>query len=133
MAWIESTLRDAALRDTARLLEAFLNHELPQLLGAAPLRPNECFHSYQSRKVCTAVGPIRLRRAYYRSDQGGRYAGQSQRDVADLLSVGSGSAVCKQLNRLPAKVSKDRQLRRQVKQAGERLEELRCAQRVERG
>jgi len=45
-----------------------------------------------------------------------RYAGQSQRDVADLLDVGSGSAVCKQLNRLPEKLSKDRRLRRQVKQ-----------------
>jgi hypothetical protein len=32
LAWIERTLRDASLRDTARLLEGFLNHELPQLL-----------------------------------------------------------------------------------------------------
>ena len=62
-----------------------------------------------------------------------RYAGQSQRDVAELLSIGSGSAVCKQLNSLPVKLSKDRRLRRQVKQAEERLEELRCAQRVDRG
>ncbi len=62
-----------------------------------------------------------------------RYAGQSQRDVADLLNIGSGSAVCNQLNRLPAKLSKDRRLRRQVEEAEERLEERRCAQRVERG
>ena len=46
-----------------------------------------------------------------------RYAGQSQREVADYLDIGSGSAVCKQLNRLPEKLSKDRRLRRQVKQA----------------
>jgi hypothetical protein len=73
MAWIERTLRDATLRDTARLLEGFLNHELPQLLGEEEVRPDERFHSYQTRKVCTGVGPIRLRRAYYRSNQGGRY------------------------------------------------------------
>ena len=68
MAWIERTLRDASLRDTARLLESFLNHELPQLLGEAELLPNERFHSYQTRQVCTGVGPIQLRRAYYRSE-----------------------------------------------------------------
>lgn len=62
-----------------------------------------------------------------------RYAGLSQRDVADLLKVGSGAAVCNQLNRLSEKLAKDRRLRRQVKQAEERLEELRCAQRVKRG
>jgi len=61
------------LRDTARLLENFFNHELPELLGEPTLQPNERFHSYQTRKVCTGVGPIRLRRPYYRGDQGGRY------------------------------------------------------------
>ncbi len=49
------------------------------------------------------------------------YAGLSQRDVADLLKVGSGAAVCNQINRLPEKLAKDRQLRRQVKQAEEAL------------
>ena len=73
LAWIERTLRDASLRDTARLLEGFLNHELPQLLDQPDLKPGERFHSYQTRKVCTGVGPIRLHRAYYRGDQGGRY------------------------------------------------------------
>jgi hypothetical protein len=66
-------LRDASLRDTAKLLESFLNHELPQLLGELKVKPGERFHSYQTRKVCTGVGPIRLRRAYFRGDQGGRY------------------------------------------------------------
>jgi len=73
MAWIERTLRDASLRDTARLLEGFLNHELPQLLDQPDVKPSERFHSYQTRKVCTGVGPIQLRRAYYRGDSGGRY------------------------------------------------------------
>lgn len=50
-----------------------------------------------------------------------RYAAQSQRDVADLLNMGSGSAVCKQLKALPGKLSKDRPLRRQVKQAEVKL------------
>ena len=62
-----------------------------------------------------------------------RYAGQSQRDVADYLAIGTGAAVSDQLKRLPGKLSKDRRLRRLVKQAEERLEEKRCAQRVERG
>ena len=59
-----------------------------------------------------------------------RYAGQSQRDVADLLDIGSGAAVCNQLKRLPEKLSRDRRLRRRLKQAEERLEEIRCAQRA---
>ena len=58
-----------------------------------------------------------------------RYAGQSQRDVAALLNIGSGSAVCKQLKGLLEKLSKDRRLRRQVKQAEERFESARSAQR----
>ncbi len=73
MAWIERTLRDASLRDTARLLEGFLNHELPQLLGEPERKPDEKFHSYQTRKVCTGLGPIQLRRAYYRGKKGGHY------------------------------------------------------------
>lgn len=73
MAWIERTLRDASLRDTARLLESFLNHELPRLLEDSPLKPKEHFHSHQTRTVTTVLGPITLRRAYYRSPQGGRH------------------------------------------------------------
>ena len=73
MAWIERTLRDASLRDVARLLESFLNHELPRLLGEPPLQAGERFHSHQTRKVSTVLGPITLRRAYYRGPQGGRY------------------------------------------------------------
>jgi hypothetical protein len=73
MAWIERTLRDASLRDVARLLESFLNHELPGLLAQAHLQPNERFHSHQTRTVTTVLGPITLRRPYYRSPQGGRY------------------------------------------------------------
>jgi hypothetical protein len=56
-----------------------------------------------------------------------RYAGQSQRDVADYLNVGSGSAVGQQLKCLPDKLAKDRSLRRQIKEIEERLENARCA------
>lgn len=73
LAWIERTLRDASLRDTARLLESFLNHELPRLLDEPHLKPQERFHSHQPRTVTTVLGPITLRRAYYRGPQGGRY------------------------------------------------------------
>jgi putative transposase len=54
-----------------------------------------------------------------------RFAGLSQRDVADLLEIGSGSAVSKQLAALPAKVADDRRLRRLVKKAEGQLEALR--------
>ena len=64
-----------------------------------------------------------------------RYTRLSQRDAADLLHIGSGSAVCKQLSRLADKLAKDRRLRRQIKQAEERFEETetRSARRVEPG
>jgi hypothetical protein len=73
MAWIERTLRDAAMQDLAQILEGFLNHEVPQLLGDFKVQPDERFHSYQSRKVTTVAGPITLRRAYYLSSEGGRF------------------------------------------------------------
>ena len=62
-----------------------------------------------------------------------RYAARSQRDVADLLNIGSGSAVCKQLAALPDKLARDRRLRRLVNEAEERLEEARSGRRGERG
>jgi REP element-mobilizing transposase RayT len=46
-----------------------------------------------------------------------RYAGLTQRDVAALLSIGSGSAVCNQLKALPGKLAKDRRLGRRLKEA----------------
>ena len=52
-----------------------------------------------------------------------RYAGLTQRDVADLLMVGTGSAVCNQLKALPDKLAGDRRLRRQVKEAETKLTE----------
>jgi hypothetical protein len=54
-----------------------------------------------------------------------RYAGMSQRDVAEFLEVGSGSAVSKQLAALAGKQAKDRRLRRQVKEAERRMGEAR--------
>jgi hypothetical protein len=53
------------------------------------------------------------------------YAGQSQREAADELNIGSGSAVCKHLAALPAKLAGDRRLRRDMKTAGSRLEQMR--------
>jgi len=46
-----------------------------------------------------------------------RYAGLTQRDVAAVLSIGSGSAVCNQLKALPGKLAKDRRLGRRLKEA----------------
>ncbi len=61
------------LRDAAHLIEGLLNHELPSIMGEPPLKKGERLHSWQERSVTTAVGPIRLRRAYYRGPRGGRY------------------------------------------------------------
>lgn len=72
MGWFETALRAAVLKDTAALLEEFLNRELPHLLPPEALRPGEQFHSWRTRRVMTLAGPIRLRRAYYRGPQGGR-------------------------------------------------------------
>jgi hypothetical protein len=70
--WFETMLRAAAQKDTATVLEEFLNHELPDLLPSAELRKGEKFHSRRTRKVMTLCGPVQLRRSYYLSPQGGR-------------------------------------------------------------
>ena len=62
-----------------------------------------------------------------------RYAGLNQREVAGLLKVGSGSAVCKQLNSLAGKIEGDRRLGRQLKQAEQRLERARAERGRRRG
>ena len=51
-----------------------------------------------------------------------RYAGLTQREVAEFLSMGSGSAVCNQLKSLPEKLRESRALRRQVEQVEQLLE-----------
>ena len=72
LGWFETTLRAAAQKDTAKIIEQFLNRELPGLLPPEALRKGEQFHSWRKRRVMTLVGPISLCRAYYRSTQGGR-------------------------------------------------------------
>jgi len=57
-----------------------------------------------------------------------RYAGESQRNVADLLGLGTGSAVSKQLTALPGKLDGDRSLRRLLREAENRLEAARASQ-----
>ena len=52
-----------------------------------------------------------------------RYAGLSQRGVAVLVDMGSGAAVCNQLNRLADKLAEDRRLRRLVNKAEEQIEQ----------
>ena len=54
-----------------------------------------------------------------------RYAGLTQRQVAEVLEVGSGAAVSQQMKKLAKESPKDRRLRRLIKQAEERLEALR--------
>jgi hypothetical protein len=59
-----------------------------------------------------------------------RYAGLTQRDVASLLSIGRGSAVCNQLKALPEKVAKDRRLRRRLNEAEAALDESKNGRRA---
>jgi putative transposase len=54
-----------------------------------------------------------------------RYAAQSQRDVAEYLNAGSGSAISKQLTRLNDKLTGDRKLRRLLKQLDKRFDAIR--------
>jgi hypothetical protein len=72
LVWFETMLRAATQRDTAAVVEQFLNHELPRLLPKAALRAGEQFHSWRQRRVVTLTGPIQLCRAYYLGPQGGR-------------------------------------------------------------
>ncbi len=57
-----------------------------------------------------------------------RYAGLGQREVADLLGIGSGSAVNKQIATLSKRLADSRDLRGQVKDAEAQLEARRRAQ-----
>jgi REP element-mobilizing transposase RayT len=51
-----------------------------------------------------------------------RYAGLTQREVADVLNAGSGAAISHQLRKLTVDLSKDRCLRRQVERAEAQLD-----------
>ena len=56
-----------------------------------------------------------------------RFAGMSQRDVADYLDIGSGSAVCNQLRSLELKLKANGHLRKQVARVEKELANLRQA------
>lgn len=92
--WFEQTLRAAAQKDTGAVLEAFLNHELPQLLPTSERRKNERFHSWRQRQVITLSGPIKLRRAYYVSPQGGRYPLDEQLGLHDQYTPAVAQLMC---------------------------------------
>lgn len=92
--WFEQTLRAAAQKDTAAVLEIFLNHELPQLLPPAERRKNEQFHSWRQRQVVTLSGPITLRRAYYVGPQGGRYPLDEQLGLHDRYTPAVAQLMC---------------------------------------
>ncbi len=54
-----------------------------------------------------------------------QYSGLSQRDAAKILNVGSGAAMCNQLNRLPDKLSAERRLSKTFQRADFELRRLR--------
>lgn len=61
-----------------------------------------------------------------------RYAGQSQREVAVTLGIGTGSAVCNQLKSLAGKLDEDRRLRKLFNQAQKTLEKQKLQRAKER-
>lgn len=71
LATIEQTVLDAVRLDGARLLEGLLN-EIASTLTVV-VKPGEHLHSHPARMLTTVLGPMTLRRAYYRGPQGGRY------------------------------------------------------------
>lgn len=94
LVWFEKTLRAAAQKDTAAVLEAFLNHELPQLLPPDKRRKGEQFHSWRHRQVITLSGPISLRRGYYVSPQGGRCPLDEQLGLHDEYTPAVAQLMC---------------------------------------
>ena len=62
-----------------------------------------------------------------------RYAGLTQREVGELLHIGSGSAVCKQLQRLNAREPAQRTLRGLIQAAEKRLDALHARRKAPRG
>ena len=60
-----------------------------------------------------------------------RFGGQTQRQVAEHLGMGTGGGVSAQVRKLPSLLAEDRRLRRLLKRAEERLEEERSAQVVD--
>lgn len=92
--WFEKALRAAAQKDTAAILEAFLNRELPQLLPISDRRKNEKFHSWRRRQIMTLCGPITLRRAYYVSPQAGRYPLDEQLGLHDKYTPAVTQLMC---------------------------------------
>ena len=55
-----------------------------------------------------------------------RYAGLTQREVAELLGVGTGSAISRQMRRLRERLPEDRQLRQHISKAEKLLDERRA-------
>lgn len=60
-----------------------------------------------------------------------RFGGQTQRQAAEHLGMGTGGAVSAQMRKLPGLLAEDRGLRRLVEKVEERLEEERCGQRAD--
>lgn len=92
--WFEQTFRAAAQKDTAALLESFLNHELSHLLPPSERRKDEHFHSWRKRQVTTLCGNITLRRAYYVGTKGGRYPLDEQLGLHDQYTPAVAQLMC---------------------------------------
>lgn len=67
--WIEQTIKSAALREAAGMLERIYSRVLPELLGV--MQP-EGSRGSRTRSVLSTVGPLQLTRAYVVNKEGER-------------------------------------------------------------
>jgi len=87
-------LRAAANKDTAAIMESFLNCELPQLLPENEIKEDEVFHSWRERRVITLFGEIKLSRAYYLGPEGGRYPTDEKLGLHDQYTPAVTQLMC---------------------------------------
>ena len=82
------------MKDTAAFLEAFLNHELPQLLPPSKLKKEERLHSWRKRSITTLFGPILLHRAYYLGPKGSCCPLDDQLGLCDQYTPAVAQLMC---------------------------------------
>ena len=59
-----------------------------------------------------------------------RYAGLTQREAAEILEVGSGAAISRQMRKLSEVLSKERNLKKTIRKIEDRFEEIKNERRI---
>lgn len=85
--WAEALVRAAAMSDAARLLESVYNEAAAGFGGSGS-------HALVEREVLTAVGPVRLRRAYVWKSGKGRYPADEALGLLGRYTPAAASLIC---------------------------------------